>query len=183
MRHEPTSHQGVLDALVEVAFDALDAWKQVARHWIGAWVDEHTGRRRSRTPGGGSSWPPNMGPDRQYGHGVPAGVPVNSHSLGGLMDLAQPHERMPVAMPKALTRMAWLGTGLQVALGGALLLAHAAHADVTGGWLVLVTLAAAAAQAIYSRGFRRGPAWAHLAAFGTGLLGLALPVVIVLINI
>lgn len=58
------------------------------------------------------------------------------------MDLAQPHEQMPVAMPKPLTRMVWLGTGLQVALGGALLLAHAAHATVTGAWLVLVTLAA-----------------------------------------
>ena len=176
-------HQGVLDALVDVALDVMDAWKQVARHWIGSWVDEQTGGRRSRTSGGGSNWPPNMGPDRQYGHGVPAGVPVSSHSLGGLMDLAQPHERMPVAMPKALTRMAWLGTGLQVALGGALLLAHAVHADVTGGWLILVTSAAAAALAIYSRGFRRGPAWAHLATFGTALLGLALPIVIVLINI
>jgi hypothetical protein len=79
--------------------------------------------------------------------------------------------------------MAWLGSGLQVALGGALLLAHAAHATVTGGWLVLVTLAAATALAIYCRGFRHGPAWAHLAAFGTALLGLALPVVIVLVNI
>ena len=176
-------HQGVLDAQVDVAFDALDAWKQVARHWIGAWVDEQTGGRRSRTSGAGNSWPPNAGPDRQHGHGVPAGVPVNSHSLGGLMDLAQPHEQMPVTMPKPLTRMAWLGTGLQAALGGALLLAHAAHAAVTGGWLVLVTLAAAMALAIYSRGFRRGPAWAHLAAFGTALLGLALPVVIVLVNI
>ncbi len=137
-------HQGALDALVDVALDVMDAWKQVARHWIGSWVDEQTGGRRSRTSGDGRNWPPNTGPDRQYGHGAPAGVPVNSHSLGGLMDLAQPHERMPVAMPKALTRMAWLGTGLQVALGGALLLAHAAHADVTGGWLILVTSAAAA---------------------------------------
>ena len=99
------------------------------------------------------------------------------------MDVAQPHERTPVTMPKPLTRLAWLGFGLQAALGGALLLAHAAHAAVAGGWLVLVTLAAAVALAIYSRGFRRGPAWAHLAAFGTGLLGLALPVVIILVNI
>ena len=55
-------HQGVLDALVDVAFDALDAWKQVARHWIGAWVDEHTGRRRSRTPGGGQQLAAEHGP-------------------------------------------------------------------------------------------------------------------------
>jgi len=44
-------------------------------------------------------------------------------------------------------------------------------------------IVAAVALAIYSHGFRRGPSWAHLAAFGTGLLGLALPVVIVLVNI
>jgi hypothetical protein len=175
-------HEGVLDAQVDVAFVALGAWKEVARDWIGVWVAEQTGGRRSRTSGTGRSWPPYADPDRQYGHGVPPGVPVNSHSLGDLMDLAQSHEGMPVTMPKPLTRIAWLGTGLQFALGGALLLAHAAHAAVTGGWLVLVTLAAAMALAIYSRGFRRGPAWAHLAAFGTALLGLALPVVIVLVN-
>jgi hypothetical protein len=33
-------YQAVLDAVVEVTFDALDAWKQVARWRIGAWVDE-----------------------------------------------------------------------------------------------------------------------------------------------
>jgi hypothetical protein len=175
--------QGVLDAQVDVALDALDAWKQVVRHWIDAWVDEQTGGRRSRASGAGSSWPPNEGPGRQHGQGAPAGIPVNSHSLGGLMGLARPHEQMPIAMPEPLARMAWLGTGLQAALAGALFLAHAAHVAVTGGWLVLVTLVAAMALAIYSRGYRRGPAWAHLAAFGTALLGLALPVVIVLVNI
>jgi hypothetical protein len=176
-------HQAVLDATVEVAFDALDAWKQVARHWIGAWVDEQASGSRSRTSGADGSWAPNTGPSRQHGRGVPAGVPVNSHSLGGLIDVAQPHERTPVTMPKPLTRMAWLGACLQAALGGALLIAHAAHVAMTGGWLVLLTLAGATALAIHSRGFRRGPAWAHLAAFGTGLLGLALPVVIILVNI
>ena len=176
-------YQAILDAVVEVAFDALDAWKQVARWRIGAWVDEQTGGQPSRASGARSSGQPNARPGRQHGHGVPAGIPINSHSLGGLVDVSQPHERTPVTMPKPLTRVAWLGVGLQAALGGALLLAHAAHAAVAGGWLVLVTLAAALALAIYSRGFRRGPSWAHLAAFGTGLLGLALPVVIVLVNI
>jgi hypothetical protein len=176
-------HQRALDAEVDVESDALDAWKQVARHWIGAWVDEQTGGRRSRPSGAGNSWPPNTGPHRQDGHGASTGVPVDSHSLSGLIDVAQSHERMPVTIPSPLARMAWLGICLQAALGGALLLAHATHAAVTGGWLVLVTLAAATTLAIYTRGFRRGPAWAHLAAFGTALLGLALPVVIVLVNI
>ena len=176
-------YQAVLDAVVEVTFDALDAWKQVARWRIGAWVDEQTGDRPSRTSGAGSSGQPNGRPGRQHGHSAAAGIPINSHSLGSLVDLSQPHERTPVTMPQPVTRVAWLGVGLQAALGGALLLAHAAHTAVAGGWLVLVTLGAALALAIYSRGFRRGPAWAHLAAFGTGLLGLALPIVIVLVNI
>ena len=54
---------------------------------------------------------------------------------------------------------------------------------MTGCWLVLLALAAAVALAIYSHGFRRGPASAHRAAFSKGLLGLALPIVIVLVNI
>ena len=86
-----------------------------------------------------------------------------------------------MALP--LTRMAWIGTGLLSALGASVFLAQAAHATVSGGWLVLPTLAAALALAIYSHGFRRGPAWAHRAAFATGLIGLVLPAVIVLMNI
>ena len=177
------TYQAVLDAVVEVTFDALDAWKQVARWRIGAWVDEQTGGQPSRTSGADSSGQPNGRPGRQHGHSAPAGIPINSHSLGNLVDLSKPHERTPVTMPKPVTLVAWLGVGLQAALGGALLLAHAAHTAVAGGWLVLITLGAALALAIYSRGFRRGPAWTHLAAFGTGLLGLTLPIVIILVNI
>jgi hypothetical protein len=176
-------YQAALDAVVEVAFDVLDAWKQVARWRIAAWVDEQTGEWPSGASGADSSGQPNARPGKQHGHGGPAGIPINSYSLGGLVDVSQPHERTPVTISKPLARLAWLGFSLQAALGGALLLSHAAHAAVAGGWLVLVTLAAAVALAIYSHGFRRGPSWAHLAAFGTGLLGLALPVVIILVNI
>jgi hypothetical protein len=90
---------------------------------------------------------------------------------------------MAVNMAGPLRRVAWIGIGLLAALGAALLLADTAHAAVAGGWLVAAALTAALALAIYSRGFRRGPAWAHRAAFGTALLGLALPVVIVLVNV
>ena len=176
-------YQAALDAVVEVAFDVLDAWKQVARWRIAAWVDEQTGEWPSGASGADSGGRPNARPGKQHGYGGPAGIPINSYSLGGLVDVSQPHERTPVTIPKPLARLAWLGFILQAALGGALLLSHAAHAAVAGGWLVLVTLAAAVALAIYSHGFRRGPSWAHLAAFGTGLLGLALPVVIILVNI
>jgi hypothetical protein len=39
------------------------------------------------------------------------------------------------------------------------------------------------ALAVYSRGFRRGPAWALRAAFGAGLLGLAVPALIIAMNV
>lgn len=97
--------------------------------------------------------------------------------------MAQPHSRMAVDMARPLRRVAWIGVGLLATLGLALALAHTVHAAVAGGWLVMAALAAALALAVYSRGFRSGPAWAHRAAFGTGLLGLALPLVIVLVNV
>ena len=162
--------------------DALDAWKQVARWRIGAWVDEQTGDRPSRTSGAGSGGGPNARPGRQHGYGAPAGIPINSHSLGDLVDVSQPHERTygydteagdagGVARGRPAGRLGRSAAPLPPPRRGA------------GGWLVLVTLGAAVALAIYSHGFRRGPSWAHLAAFGTGLLGFALPVVIVLVNI
>jgi hypothetical protein len=175
-------HQAVLDAQAEVVIDALDAGKQVAQWRIRAWVEEQTTGQRSSTPGTGSGWQP---PPR---HGGPRGpdmagaIPVKGHSLSRLVDDIRPHEQMPVPMAPPLTRVARIGTGLLSALGASVFLAQAMHATVAGGWLVLPALAAALALAIYSRGFRQGPAWAHRAAFSTGLLGLALPVVIILMN-
>jgi Domain of unknown function (DUF4407) len=176
-------HQAVLDAQAEVVIDALDAWKQVEQWRIRAWVEEQTSGQQSRTSDTGSGWEP---PPRHGERRTPetaGAIPVKGHSLSRLADDMRPHERMPVPMAPPLTRVAWIGTGLLSALGASLFLAQAAHAAVTGGWLVLPALAAALALAIYSRGFRRGPAWAHRAAFSTGLLGLALPVVIILMNI
>ena len=172
VRHEPM-YQAVLDVVVEVTFDALDAWKQVARWRIGAWVDQRTGDRPSRTSGAGSSGQPNGRPGRQRGHSAPPGIPLNSHSLGSLVDLSQPHERTPVTMPSR--SRGWLARGRPAGRPGRSAAPRPRRTPaVAGGWLVLVTLCATLALAIYSRGFRRGPSWAHLAAFGTGLLGLAL---------
>ena len=176
-------HQAVLDAQAEVVIDALDAWKQVEQWRIRAWVEEQTTGQRSSTPGAGSGWQPPPRHGGQHGPDMAGAIPVKGHSLSRLVDDIRPHERMPVPMAPPLTRVAWIGTGLLSALGASLLLAQAVHAAVAGGWLVLPALVAALALAIYSRGFRRGPAWAHWAAYSTCLLGLALPVVIILMNI
>lgn len=175
-------HQARLDAQVDVLVAAISAWRRVALWRIGAWTDAQTHGRRSTTAAGDSGWwpPPPYGRQNRR---TPGGSPIRGNNLVTFVDESGPHERMPVPMAQPLTRVAWIGTGLIAALGIALLLAQAAQAAVAGGWLVLFAVAAALALAIYSRGFRRGPSWTHRAAFGTGLLGLALPVVIVLVNI
>lgn len=177
-------HQAVLDAQAEVVVDALDGWKQVQQWRIRAWVEEQTSGQQPRPSDPDSGWqppPPRYGGRR--GPDTAGAIPVKGNSLSRLVDDMRPHERMAVPMAAPLTRVAWIGTGLLSALGASLFLAQFAHAAVAGGWLVLPALAAALALAIYSRGFRQGPAWAHRAAFSTGLLGLALPVVIIVMNL
>jgi Domain of unknown function (DUF4407) len=94
------------------------------------------------------------------------------------------HERMAVPIAQPLSRVAWIGTGLLTALALTLLLTQAgAHASITGGWLAPAALLSALALAAYSRGFRHGPAWAQRAAFGAGLLGLAVPAMIIAMNV
>jgi hypothetical protein len=176
-------HQAVLDAQAEVVIDALDAWKQVEQWRIHAWVEEQTSGQQRHTSDASGWQPPPPRHGGRRGSDTSGAIPVKGNSLSRLVDDMRPHERMPVPMAPPLTRVAWIGTGLLSALGASLFLAQAAHATVAGGWLVLPALAAALALAIYSRGFHRGPAWAHRAAFTTGLLGLALPIVIILMNI
>jgi len=176
-------HQAWLDAQVHVAVAAIAAWTQVMQWRIQAWMARQTGGQQPGTPGAGSGWQPPPRPAGRRGGGTPGAIPVKGYSLSRLVDEMRPHEQMPVAMTPPLRRVAWIGTGLLAALGAALVLAHTAHLAVAGGWLVLLALTAALTLAIYSHGFRRGRAWAHRAAFSTALLGLALPIVIVLVNI
>jgi hypothetical protein len=176
-------HQAVLDAQAEVVIDLLDAWKHVEQWRIRAWADEQTSGQQSRSSDTRSGWQPRPRHSESSAPGEADAIPIKGHSLSLFVDESRPHERMPVPMAPPLTRVAWIGVGLMSALGASVLLAQAAHVAVAGSWLALPALAAALALAVYSRGFRRGPAWAHRAAFTTGLLGLALPVVIILMNI
>ena len=176
-----------LDAKVHVAFARIAAWTRVAEQKIQAWETAQTGGIPNGAAAGAGGWqpPPWAGAGEWQPPPRPAasGVPGKGTSLTDLVTTGRPHHRMAVNMAGPLRRVAWIGIGLLAALGAALLLADTAHAAVAGGWLVAAALTAALALAIYSRGFRRGPAWAHRAAFGTALLGLALPVVIVLVNV
>jgi hypothetical protein len=165
-----------LDAKLHVSFAGMAAWTRVAEHKIQAWEAAQTGGIHPDGEAGAGGWQPPPGR-------AATSVPGKGTSLTDLVTTAQPHPRMAVDMARPLRHMAWVGVGFLATLGAALLLAHSVHATVAGGWLVAAALAAALALAVYSRGFRSGPAWAHRAAFGTGLLGLALPFVIVLVNV
>lgn len=176
-----------LDAKVHVAFTGLAAWTRVREQEIAAWEAAQTGGVNNSAAAAAGGWQPP--PWAGAGSWQPPPRPRSSGgrgkgpSLTDLVKVARPHGQMAVDMARPLRRVAWLGLGLLTALGAALLLAGTIHAAVAGGWLVAAALAAGLALALYSRGFRRGPAWAHRAAFGTGLLGLALPLVIVLVNV
>ena len=176
-----------LDAKVHVTFAGLAAWTRVMEQEIAAWEAVQTGRINTGATGAAGGWQP----PPWAGHGgwqppsrpTSSGVRGKGPSLSDLVKVARPHGQMAVNMARPLRWLAWIGVALLTALGAALLLADAAHIAVMGGWVVAAALSAVLALAIYSRGFRRGPAWAHRAAFGTGLLGLALPLVIVLVNV
>jgi hypothetical protein len=176
-----------LDAKVHVAIAGIAAWTRVAEQKIQAWEAAQTSGIHNGTAAGPSGWhpPPWAGPGgwQPPPRRAASGTPGQETSLTDLVKKAQPHHRMAVSIARPLRQAAWIGVGLLAALGAALFLADTAHAAVAGGWLVVAALTAALALAIYSRGFRRGPAWTHRAAFGTALLGLALPVVIVLVNV
>jgi len=109
---------------------------------------------------------------------------IPAMSLSEFARASRIHERMAVPMAPALSRVAWIGTGLVAGLALVLMLARAAaHASISGGGLTLVALLAVLSLAAYSRGFRRGPAWAQRAAFGAGLLGLAVPALVIAMNV
>lgn len=172
--------RALLDGQVDVALAAIDAQREVALWRIRAWANQQTGNPQPAAAPYASAWSASR--PRNEG-AAPNNNPIQAMGLSHFVDEIRPHEQVPAPMEPSLRRAAWLGVALLAALAIALLLAHAAHAIVIGGWLVAVALAAALALALYSRGFRRGPAWAQRAAFGTGLLGLTLPLVIVLLNI
>lgn len=175
-------HDARLEAQVDVEQERAAAYVEVERSRIRDWVSARTGDARS-APSDQPAWSPSSRDGAGRGQrGTSRDARIQGLSLGEFIRESRPHEHEPVPMAPALRRLSWIGAGVASALAVALFLARAAHAAVAGGWIVAAALAASAALAIYSRGFRRGPSWAQRAAFGTALLSLALPVVIVALN-
>jgi hypothetical protein len=155
-----------------------DAEDEIDEAVVDAYREQHVAAAYANAQSAGWARASNR-PGRERDARIPA------LSLTQFASASRIHERIAVPMAQALSRVAWIGTGLLAALALALMPAQAvvAHASIAGGWLALAALLAALALAVYSRGFRRGPAWVQRAAFGTGLLGLAVPAVIIAMNV
>jgi len=96
----------------------------------------------------------------------------------------RPHAQRPVGIAPHLTRAAWLGTGLLGLMSGIFAaLALTGHGLVRGALVVFAAFGLTVALAVYTRGFRRAPAWGLHATFGTALAGLALPPLVLLFNV
>jgi Domain of unknown function (DUF4407) len=154
-----------------------DAQDDIDEARVDAYREQQVAAAYAHAQAGGPGWTGSSS-------GKARGPRIPAWSLGELVPVTKIHERMAVPMARALTQVAWIGTGLLAGLDLALWVARSAsHVSITGGWLALGALAAALALAAYSRGFRHGPAWAHRAAFTTGLLGLAVPAAIIAMNL
>jgi hypothetical protein len=177
-RHRVEAHRLQEQARLErsKATRRADAQDDIDEAIVDAYREQQVAAAYAGARASGQAWP-GRGPGKARGTRIPA------WSLSELVPVTKIHERMAVPMARALSQVAWIGTGLLGALDLALWLARSAGVSVTGGWLALGALVAALTLAAFSHGFRRGPAWAHRAAFGTGLLGLAVPAAIIAMNL
>lgn len=181
---ETTKLQIQLHAEEARARDYAAAWLQIQRHQLRNWVEQETGG-----PWGGVTAAFNLdgdpldqsssGPKRPRERGpVIEGCDSETFTAN-----AQDHERLRIAITSPATGLAWLGTALITALSVVLLVLRLEHSAVTADWLAGLVMIGVAGLAIYTRGFRSARPWEQRASFAVGLLGLALPVVIVLANV
>jgi hypothetical protein len=109
---------------------------------------------------------------------------VKAMSFDEFVNAMKGHHHTPVPVSGALRAAGWVGTSLIGALTICLAATtYYAHTVVTGEWLAFLLFPAALSLAALTKGFREAPQWAIKATFGTLLVGLALPVVIVALNL
>ena len=185
-RQAETTKLGVwLDAEEAREQDHAVAWLQIQRHQLRKWVEEETGEpwnggvTAAFDPDGDSLYQPSGTHKRPRERGPI----VEGRDSRTFTAEARDHERMRVAVSPPATRLAWLGTALIIALSAVLLMLRLEHSAVIADWLAGLVMIGVAGLALYTRGFRSAPPWAQRASFAVGLLGLALPVVIVLANV
>jgi hypothetical protein len=110
--------------------------------------------------------------------------PISAWSLAELATNAKPWESQPVPVAPMLRRGGLVGTALVAATAlVAGVLSLLTHAVLAGMPEVLVVLGLVLVLAAYTRGFSRAPAWALWATLATLVVGLALPIAVLVINL
>lgn len=114
----------------------------------------------------------------------PRGEPLRAELVSEYAARSVPHGSLPVDVPRGLRRAGWIGTGSLVGLASFFgLYSMRTGLIARGEWIVLASAIAAVALAGLTRGFRRAPAWALWATFGTLVTGLVMPVVLLVVNL
>jgi hypothetical protein len=173
-------HAATLDAYVELSTARLRAYLDVELHRVGEWARGATGDTTYRAASSPGSWRQPTGTGRER---TGQDSRVEAPSLSQFVAASQDHEQQPVRMAAPLAWAAWVGVVSLSAVVIATLALHALHVSAAGEGLAALALVGSVGLAIYSRGFRRGPTWAHQAAFGVAVLGLAMPAVVAALSI
>lgn len=108
---------------------------------------------------------------------------IEASNLDEYVKRITPHEAQRVTVPPDLRRGAFIGFALGAALAGLAAAMQALGHPLNGTWLVFTALVATAALAIYTSGFKRAPAWGLRAMFAALLASIAMPVLILLMNV
>jgi hypothetical protein len=109
---------------------------------------------------------------------------ISTLSLSEYVERIRGHESMPVTIPSWLRTGGWVGSALIASLAVTLAaITYYTHRVVDGEWLTFVILVASASLMVFTKGFRMAPTWGLRATFAALLAGLALPVVVLALNL
>jgi hypothetical protein len=113
-----------------------------------------------------------------------SGSGIETMSLSEYARRASMHESMPVNIPAWLQVSGWVGTALIATTTVTLtIIAQSTHQMIPGEWLAWILLAGSVSLVVLTRGFRCAPSWGLRATFTALLMGLALPLVVLVLNL
>jgi hypothetical protein len=116
--------------------------------------------------------------DKAYTDGAGHAAPIEGHSLGEFTSDMTDWETRPIRVPDTVRRGGFIGLGLLLAtLAGSIVL------GASGLFVVGAALLAGVGLLVFTRGFRTAPDWALRAIFATLLTGIAMPFLILLLNL
>jgi hypothetical protein len=109
---------------------------------------------------------------------------IGARSLSDYVSNMRAHERHPVPVPRTLRLAGWIGT-LATSLIAATLGIYTIHtgASVSGEWIAIASSAISVSLMAFTRGFTRAPSWALRATFVAFGTGLAMPVLVLVLNV